>query len=621
MPLLRNAFVWILEVGRRIRQACAKIYSGAPSMKVSRLALLITCAWVFFVGGYVAIMLLASRDSTVAGLSYFLACIVPLFANTCLLWNAASPYRRQNGFWMLLALGCTFWLAGILVLVYTQFSLHQESQVPFIADLLFFLHTVPFIASLALMPHARKMRETLRFGLIDLVLLGILWLYVYIFAAMPWKVVSPNPELFHSHDFASYLIENLVVAVGFGLLFVRTRGAWRTVYGHLFGATSLYVTGMTLAVMAMHHLLPGFGGLIRLPMLASFVWLGSVGIIAHGLSFEPEVQQSSVQRDTQWPARLAMWGVLAAPLLAAWSEFASTAPDAVKRFRLIVTLVAIFVGAALVFLRQYLVYQERTGLVHELWESLENVKRLQTHFVQSEKLASLGQLAAGAAHEINNPLTAILGYADVLTIENAANTRAHSLGDKIREQARRTKDLVNNLLSFARQVPAEKQLLDLNSVLTGAVQLRNLDLLGKNIRIELENRSILPAVRGDPNQLLQVFYHLISNAVDAMESAGGGVLLIRTLRERGNVVIEFSDTGPGMKEPEKVFDPFYTTKEVGKGTGLGLSICYGVMEEHGGRISGFNRPEGGCTFRLELPAILAVFPQTSTLPAAPVNTR
>jgi signal transduction histidine kinase len=590
-------------------------------MKVSRLALLITCAWVFFVGGYVAVMLLASRDSTVAGLSYFLACVVPLFANTCLLWNAASPYRRQNGFWMLLALGCTFWLAGILVLVYTQFSLHLETQVPFIADLLFFLHTVPFIASLALMPHARKMRETLRFGLIDLVLLGILWLYVYIFAAMPWKVVSPNPELFHSRDFASYLIENLVVAVGFGLLFLRTRGAWRRVYGHLFGATSLYVTGMTLSVMAMHHMLPGLGGLVRLPMLASFVWLGSVGIIAHGLTFEPEVQQPAVPRDTQWPARLAMWGVLAAPLLAAWSEFASTAPDAVKSFRLIVTLVAIFVGAALVFLRQYLVYQERTRLVHELWESLENVKRLQTHFVQSEKLASLGQLAAGAAHEINNPLTAILGYADVLTIENAANTRAHSLGDKIREQARRTKDLVNNLLSFARQVPAEKQLLDLNSVLTGAVQLRNLDLRGKNIRIELENRSILPAVRGDPNQLLQVFYHLISNAVDAMESAGGGVLLIRTLRERGNVVIEFSDTGPGMKEPEKVFDPFYTTKEVGKGTGLGLSICYGVMEEHGGRISGFNRPEGGCTFRLELPAILAVFPQTSTLPAAPVNTR
>ena len=128
-------------------------------------------------------------------------------------------------------------------------------------------------------------------------------------------------------------------------------------------------------------------------------------------------------------------------------------------------------------------------------------------------------------------------------------------------------------------------------------------------------------MRGDPNQLLQVFYHLISNAVDAMEATRGGVLLIRTLREKGNVIIEFSDTGPGMSEPDKVFDPFYTTKPVGKGTGLGLSICYGVMQEHGGRILGFNRPEGGCTFRLELPAVLAVMPQAALAPASPVNTR
>ena len=94
---------------------------------------------------------------------------------------------------MLLALGCTFWLAGILFLIYNQFELHNYAQTPFVADLFFFLHTVPFIASLALMPHTRKMRETLRFGLIDLLLLALLWLYVYIFAAMPWKLVMPEP--------------------------------------------------------------------------------------------------------------------------------------------------------------------------------------------------------------------------------------------------------------------------------------------------------------------------------------------------------------------------------------------------------------------------------------------
>jgi signal transduction histidine kinase len=585
-------------------------------MKLTRNSILIVCAWAFFVGGFLLTSILAPRLPILENFSYVLACIVPLFCNTFLLWNAASPYRRQNGFWMLLALGCTLWLSGILVIIYTEFGLQNQTQPPFAADLLFFLHTVPFMAAIALMPHARKMRETLRFGLIDLLLLGIVWLYIYIFAAMPWKSVQPEPALFHSRDVTAYFIENLVVAVGFGILFFRSQGSWRKVYGHLFGATSLYISGIFVLDLSMRSIISYDGYLLRLPMLCAFVWIGVTGVVARDLKFEPEPMPAPVKRDTQWPTRLARIGCLSAPLLAIWNLELSDAPVPVRKFRMLVTLTAIFIVSALVFLRQHLVYQERTQLVHDLWDSLENIKRLQTHFVQSEKLASLGQLAAGAAHEINNPLTAILGYSDLLTLENPSESRAYSLGQKIREQARRTKELVTNLLSFARQVPAEKQLLDLNTVLTGAVQLRNLDLREKNIRIELENRSVLPAVRGDPNQLLQVFYHLISNGVDAMESAGGGVLLIRTLRERGLVIIEFSDTGPGMKEPDKVFDPFYTTKSVGKGTGLGLSICYGVMQEHGGNILGFNRPEGGCTFRLELPAVMAVFPQPS-VPLAP----
>jgi signal transduction histidine kinase len=417
------------------------------------------------------------------------------------------------------------------------------------------------------------------------------------------------------------MVENLIVVAGFGVLSLRAKGAWRTIYLNIFGAMLLYNFGLMAAYWADNQGATYPADLFDMPLIASFLWLATTGIIARRLAPEPDPLPSQIRRDVQWPAQLAMIGVLVAPLLAMWTVFVSKTPPEVQRFRLLATLIVLMVGAALVFFRQHLVYQERTGLVHELWESLENVKRLQTHFVQSEKLASLGQLAAGAAHEINNPLTAILGYSDLLVSEHPAQTRAHSLGEKIRDQARRTKDLVTNLLSFARQVPVEKQLLDLNTVLTGAVQLRNLDLREKNIRIELESRSVLPAVRGDPNQLLQVFYHLISNAVDAMETSGGGVLLIRTLREKGSVVIEFSDTGPGMEEPEKVFDPFYTTKPVGKGTGLGLSICYGVMQEHGGRITGFNRAEGGCTFRLELPAVLAVFPQASSVPTAPVNTR
>src|SRR5207245_593340 len=183
-----------------------------------------------------------------------------------------------------------------------------------------------------------------------------------------------------------------------------------------------------------------------------------------------------------------------------------------------------------------------------------------------------------------------------------------STSSKIPAQVRRTKPLFGNPLSFARQLPPERTLLDINTVVNNAVQLRTLDLRSSTTRIELQLESVLPGVRGDGNQLMQVFFNLISNAIDAMESRKGGVLTIKTMRDRGNVVILFSDTGPGIKEPHRVFDPFYTTKPVGKGTGLGLSICFGIVQEHNGKILCYNRQEGGAVFRVELPAVLAAFP-------------
>ena len=285
-------------------------------MKSSRSSVLILGAWLFFAGGYVVVGLLLPPGSTQTALSYFLACLIPLFANTTLLWNAASPYRRRNAFWMFLALGCTLWLAGMLVITYTRLVIHQTSYSPFYVDLLFFLHTVPFMAALALAPHARKMRETLRFGLLDLVLLSILWLYVYIFAAMPWKTIWPDVALFNSRDVGSYMVENLVAMIGFGLLFFRAKGTWRRIYGHLFGATSLYLVGFVLTALVIR--IPRFysGSLVRLPAFAAFVWFGITGIVAHDLAFEPEPVPTPTRRDTQWPARLAMFS--SATLLRRW---------------------------------------------------------------------------------------------------------------------------------------------------------------------------------------------------------------------------------------------------------------------------------------------------------------
>jgi two-component system NtrC family sensor kinase len=280
----------------------------------------------------------------------------------------------------------------------------------------------------------------------------------------------------------------------------------------------------------------------------------------------------------------------------------------VRAFRLMATLIASVPLALLIFLRTHMADKDRSRLLARSEQSIENLKRLQAQMVQSEKLVSLGQLAAGAAHEINNPLAAILGFSDLLADDPTVPEKARATAAKIRDQARRTKTLVGNLLSFARQVPAERTLLDINTVVNNAVQLRALDLRSGTSRVELKLESVLPGVRGDGNQLMQVFFNIISNALEAMEAATGGVLTIKTIRDRGNVVILFSDSGPGLKDPHRVFDPFYTTKPVGKGTGLGLSICFGIVQEHGGKILCYNRQEGGAVFRVELPAVLAAFP-------------
>jgi len=363
------------------------------------------------------------------------------------------------------------------------------------------------------------------------------------------------------------------------------------------------------------------GNLYDLPLVISFIWLGATGIIAYRTRDEenkpagaPADQSaagntSSNETESIWASRLARLALFSLPLIGFWGMKLSPAPLAVREFRILATVGAVLPLGFLAFLRHDLVDRERLNLLRASQESIDNLKRLQMQFVQSEKLASIGQLVGGAAHEINNPLTAILGYSDLLAEDPTIGAKTKSLAEKIREQTRRTKTLVNNLLSFARQVPSEMRApLDINTIVDTATQFRRFDLRGKNIRIEVQTGTGIPEVRADMNQLLQVFSNIINNAVYAMQESGGGTLTVRTLFESDNVVILFSDTGPGMRDPHLVFDPFYTTKPVGKGTGLGLSICYGLIRDQGGQISCYNRPEGGATFRIELPAAPAAFP-------------
>ncbi len=244
------------------------------------------------------------------------------------------------------------------------------------------------------------------------------------------------------------------------------------------------------------------------------------------------------------------------------------------------------------------------GVVVVMREVTEE-RLLQERLMQSEKMASVGQLVSGVAHELNNPLTGIMGFAQLLLTREMDERSRHEL-ETIQGEAERAAKIVQNLLSFARRHKAEKELVNLNTLLERVLELRNYDLRLKNITLELELDPQLPRTMADPDQIQQVFFNIITNAEHAMlEANGQGRLIVHSGAAGGYIRLSFADDGPGLP-PEnlrRVFDPFFTTKRVGEGTGLGLTIAYGIIEDHGGRIRAESRAGKGATFIVDLPIV------------------
>jgi signal transduction histidine kinase len=558
-------------------------------------------SWVLLVGSYTVAALTVHNGPGLTAFGDIVQCLAAMFACGGLILNWRTTEKRTRVFWVLLTLGCFAWLVGQTIWTYFEVDLRQSVPNPFIGDVILFLHPVPMIGALALKPHDKRDDLNVHIGYLDFSLLLVWWVYLYLFVVIPWQYVAPNVLAYGwSYDHLA-AIENLSLAVGFAVLITRARGAWKEVYAHLFSASLLYAAGSYITNRAIDRMDYYTGSPFDLPLVASFVWFGTAGIMAYRLKPTREAIATRSDRSKKWAALLAMTAVFSIPLMALWSLWSTRTPPDVRTFRIGVTQVTLVVVALLIALRQRLVDHDRIRLLDESHQSFQNLKHFQAQMVQTEKLVSLGQLAAGAAHEINNPLTGILGYSDLLVDDPALGERQRVVAEKIRTLSRRIKTLVTSLLSFARRVPSEKLALDLNQVIASALHLSNLDLRGKHIQVQNDADPDLPHIFGDANQILQVFFNLISNAVDALEEVGGGKLVIRTSHGEGKLFVEFLDTGPGIKSPQQVFDPFFTTKPVGKGTGLGLSICYGIVQEHGGRIECFNRSEGGATFVVEFP--------------------
>jgi signal transduction histidine kinase/FixJ family two-component response regulator len=242
----------------------------------------------------------------------------------------------------------------------------------------------------------------------------------------------------------------------------------------------------------------------------------------------------------------------------------------------------------------------------ELYYDVTGERQIQAKLLQTEKMAAVGQLVSGIAHELNNPLTSIMGYGQLL-LAHGLDPIQFSEASKVFHEAERARRIVKNLLYFARENEPERTRVNLNEIVERTLALRSYELKVEDILIECTLATDLPETMADPYQMQQVILNLLVNAEQSLlHGRGKGKVQIRTRCVEGNrLAVEVSDDGPGIPREivSRIFDPFFTTKPAGLGTGLGLSIVYGIVKQHDGEVTAENQPTGGARFTIELPVV------------------
>jgi signal transduction histidine kinase len=544
-----------------------------------------------------------------------------LLATTTLFfaWKSVSTRGTPRAFWLLIALGFGMWSVNMFLWVYYEVWLNRPVPSIPIGEFLLFIKFVPMLAALALEPNNESPDRPRLLGLFDLTSLLVCWTYVYLFWAMAYLLAGNDLKSYNSHSDIIDAAGNFVFLFVLAVVTIRSRGPWRGLYSHLLGAAATYFFASLLlnhAITSGHYYT---GSIYDVPLTAAMAWFCVTAITcsSDSLSEQPQIPEEPKRerrprgRTVLLSARLAMLATLLTPAIGLWLVMSEEIQDPVRHFRILLTLFTMLILAILLMLKQDLLNFNLAGYLRDASLSYSNLNRFEDQLVQNEKLASLGKLVARVAHEINRAMAAVGRDVEALNSHSNADTNRQKMTAEIGEAARRTANLVENMLSFAQEMPLHRSSLNVKPLLESAV---NLTRAGRrhSVRVEIEEQGAVPMVEGDANQLIQVFLHIIANAIDAMEGNEAGTLTIAVKVEQEQVEIGFIDTGSGLKEPRRVFEPFYTTKPVGKGVGLGLSTCYGIIRQHGGEIDCRNRPEGGAVFRLVLPATAAAIVEVTS---------
>jgi nitrogen-specific signal transduction histidine kinase len=505
-----------------------------------------------------------------------------------------SPSLHARVFWILMGGGMLLWLVYQGMWSYFEVIKRQDVPEPFLGDIVLFLHLVPMIAALAVMPHLRDADRDERIRMLDFALVLTWWLFFYLYFVVPWQTVEINEAAYNINFNFAYLTEKLVLLVSLGALAYTARGGWRHVYGQLLGASALYASSSYVANWAIGYKTYYSGSIYDIPLIISIAWMATIPVLAERRDLS-ELHTAKPMLGL-WVTRVSMLALFSLPWAALRAESSMGLSPAVKAFRISVSLLAMVVMGTMVFWRQRLLGAELSYFVEDSGRSLTELKALQERLIHSEKLASLGQLVGGAAHEINNPLTAMLGYSDLLSA-SPLPPQEQEQAARIGEEVRRTKTLVASLLTFARQTPAKLSAIDLNSVLQTSIRLLAPQSDSPASVIRLESGAGLPAVLADSNQLIQVCLHLAGQVGAKCASGTRSPVVIRTHHDQNSVMVDFFADAPSASNPS--FRAPLSSEGANKPSTLSLSACCRIVEEHGGRLLQAAAPMAA--FRMELP--------------------
>ena len=505
---------------------------------------------------------------------------------------ALRCYGRIRLFWFLTALSMTLWLAYQLFWTYYEIVLRRDVPDLCAWDVVLFLHMVPLMAALGLRPQCSRDEYSARVGRLDFALLLVWWFYLYVLIVMPWQYVVPDVAAYNRDLNNVYSAEKIALLVALLGSWAISKGEWRRIYAYLFGMSFCYSGASTLANWAIAKRTYYTGSFYDIPLLAAMASLTWIALSTRRENLDSDTSLGSSSYGL-WFARFSMITVFSLPLFALWAMSAQHIPPRVRLFRVSLTFLAAFCMGVIILVRQRMLDRELVRLLEQSRDAFDNLKRLQAQILQSEKLASVGQLVGGAAHELNNPITAMLGYSDLL-LNTRLSAEQHSLAVKIGQYVRRTKSLVASLISFARQAPAPKGSLDLNTLVRTAVKLTEPQWKTAQLRIDMVLDSSLPKVWGDSNQLLQVCVQFVNSCVHVFSEGAGSVLTLTTLHDHKRCLLQIA-TPP---QPSETHGLECKARE----DSLGLSACQGIIQEHRGRIVQ-ERTQDCFILSIELPAL------------------